>query len=95
MFEDTIQGFRLSTQQSRLWMLEQEAAVYRAQMAVRIAGNIDCERLERVVEALVARHDIFRTTFRRLPRMKRPLQVVADRLKPAWHGLTSEALRPR
>lgn len=94
MFEDTIQGFRLSTQQSRLWMLDQEAAVYRAQMAVRIAGNIDCDRLERVVRALVARHDIFRTTFRRLPGMRRPLQVIADRFKPAWHVADLRGIAP-
>jgi len=84
MFEDAVQGFRLSTQQRHLWMLDQAASVYRAQMAVRITGHIDCELLHRVVNALADRHEIFRTTFHRLPGMNDPLQVVADHLPPGW-----------
>src|SRR5947209_3816788 len=79
MQSDNLQGFRLSPQQRRLWTWQQSGAdAFRAQCAVRIEGNLDARKLKDALGELVARHEILRTTFNRLPGMSLPLQVVAD-----------------
>jgi amino acid adenylation domain-containing protein len=76
---ETVQGFRLSPQQRRLWALQQKAGEepFRARCAVLITGPLDPAALERALWAVVAQHEILRTTFQRLPGMKTPVQVVA------------------
>jgi amino acid adenylation domain-containing protein len=45
---------------------------------VRVEGSLDKRKLKEAIGELVARHEILRTTFNRLPGMSFPLQVVAD-----------------
>jgi amino acid adenylation domain-containing protein len=73
-----VEGFRLSPQQNRLWLLRQEhrpISLY-AKCAVLLEG--DCERnlLRAALAELVARHEILRTSIRFLPDIQIPLQVV-------------------
>jgi amino acid adenylation domain-containing protein len=77
-----IQGFRLSPQQTRLW-LTQAADVnspYLVQCAVALEGSLDAERMLKAVGEAARRHEILRTSFQCLPGMDIPLQVICDEL---------------
>jgi amino acid adenylation domain-containing protein/non-ribosomal peptide synthase protein (TIGR01720 family) len=80
MDDVTGQGFLLSPQQRRLWLLQQggAATVYRAQGAVRIEGELNREALREALREVVSRHEILRTAFRVVPGMELPLQVILD-----------------
>ncbi|RKG95356.1 non-ribosomal peptide synthetase, partial [Corallococcus carmarthensis] len=57
----------LSFAQQRLWFLDQLTpgdASYNMPTALRLTGHVDVEALRRAFEALAARHDSLRTTFR-------------------------------
>ncbi|MGH2508730.1 MAG: condensation domain-containing protein, partial [Ktedonobacteraceae bacterium] len=69
-------GFRLSPQQQRLWILQQEGRTQYAQCALLIEGNLDKQRLNRALQVCVARHEILRTTFQQVPLLEYPLQVI-------------------
>ena len=75
-----LQGFALSPQQERLWLLMQAGGEshYRTDGVFLIEGPLDVQGLEAAVEELVARHEILRTVFRCLPGMSVPLQVIAE-----------------
>ena len=56
----------LSYQQHGLWLLEQlsnTSLAYNAQNVVRVRGRLDPAQLQRAVDAVIARHEIFRTSF--------------------------------
>ena len=56
----------LSYQQHGLWLLEQltdTSLAYNAQNVVRVRGRLDPALLQRAVDAVIARHEIFRTSF--------------------------------
>jgi amino acid adenylation domain-containing protein/non-ribosomal peptide synthase protein (TIGR01720 family) len=95
MSAETVEGFRLSPQQSRLWSLQavSGAEAYRMACSVAIEGYADPARLRRCLEQIVARHEILRTSFRSLPGMNAPLQVVHERLPPRFEE-AGEAFHP-
>ena len=76
---DMVEGFRLSPQQKRLWLLQQGNAAYRAQCAVMIEGRLDIEFLDSALRRIIDRHEILRTTFQRQPGIRIPVQVIAAR----------------
>jgi amino acid adenylation domain-containing protein len=84
MDQQVIEGLRLSPVQRRLWTLQQEtdALPYRTQCAVRITGGLDVASLMTAIEQVVQRQEILRTTFRCLPGMTMPLQVINDSSPP-------------
>ncbi|WBO65115.1 non-ribosomal peptide synthetase [Streptomyces camelliae] len=56
----------MSSAQQRIWFLqgmEPEGTAYNLTEAFRVSGPLDFEALSRAVDALVARHDSFRTRF--------------------------------
>ena len=56
----------LSYQQHGLWLLEQltdTSLAYNAQNVIRVRGRLDLALLQRAVDAVIARHEIFRTSF--------------------------------
>jgi amino acid adenylation domain-containing protein/FkbM family methyltransferase len=73
-----IEGFRLSPQQRHLWMLQQANPnqSFNAQCAILIEGDLDRAALHAAMQHIVSRHEILRTTFRYLPGMSVPLQVI-------------------
>ena len=73
-----IEGFQLSPQQKRLWSLQQDSLAYQIQGAILIEGNLNREVLKAALQNVINRHEILRTTFRRKPGIKAPIQVVAD-----------------
>jgi amino acid adenylation domain-containing protein/non-ribosomal peptide synthase protein (TIGR01720 family) len=80
MLPDKIEGFRLSPQQRRLWLLQraEPGGAYEARGAILIEGPLDRRVLREAVADVVRRHDILRTGCRSLPGMSLPLQVVLD-----------------
>ena len=82
--EEIINGFRLSPQQERLWLLQQETPAYRAQCAILLEGSLKTEVLKETIHRVIRRYEVLRTTFHSLPGMKTPVQVIADNSAPAW-----------
>ena len=80
MASDTLEGFRLSPQQKRLWRLQQtdSALPYHARCVVAIRGPLDPQTLEQAIRTVVARHEILRTSFRLLPGISVPVQVISE-----------------
>jgi amino acid adenylation domain-containing protein len=73
-------GFRLSPQQVHLWaqLVPSPDTPYRAQCVVELRGTLDKPRLERAVREVLSRHEILRTTYRRLPGTETAVQVPGD-----------------
>ncbi len=78
MTSDQVEGFRLSPQQKHLWHLQARGSesAYRAQGAVEIEGEVDRDVLEKAVRHVVCRYEILNTTFRRMPGLSVPVQVI-------------------
>jgi hypothetical protein len=77
--QELIQGYRLSPQQTNLWLLQQQgvaSAAYSAFYVVTITGVLDTRLLRQALDYVVAQHEILRTTFRLLPGMTIPVQVI-------------------
>ncbi len=84
MQPQTIEGYRLSPQQERLWSLQQAdpAAPYHVQALVHLNGHLDQTKLINALRQVINRHEILRTSFQCLPGMTMPLQVVGNPLPP-------------
>src|SRR5436305_5046684 len=78
MKNQVIEGFQLSPQQKHLWSLcgRDGATTYRSQCVVRIDGRLNKRVLRHAIDNVVRRHEILRTSFRSLPGMDVPLQVI-------------------
>ncbi|RUR75333.1 non-ribosomal peptide synthetase [Chlorogloeopsis fritschii PCC 9212] len=70
------QGFQLSPQQKRLWLLQQNNSVYRACCAILITGNLQVNILKNALQKVVDRNEILRTKFYRPQGIKIPSQVI-------------------
>ncbi|MEJ1937156.1 condensation domain-containing protein, partial [Nostoc sp. NIES-2111] len=71
-----IQGFQLSPQQQRLWLLQQDNAVYCALCAITIQGSLRIYLLKQALQKVVDRNEILRTKFYRLQGTTVPSQVI-------------------
>ncbi|MDZ8023958.1 MAG: amino acid adenylation domain-containing protein [Nostoc sp. DedQUE11] len=93
MNNQVIHGFQLSPQQKHLWLLQQDknSPAYRSFSAVEITGNLNIEALKAALKSIIKRHQIFCTSFRCLPGMNIPLQVIENRsdLLIKEHDLTA------
>ncbi len=76
--ERVTDGFRLSPQQRRLWLLQRDSAAYRVLAAVSVEGDLDLAALRAACEDVVRRNDILRTSFRLRAGASMPTQVVHD-----------------
>ena len=73
-------AFPLSFAQQRLWFFDQlkpNSAVYLIPRAVRLRGRLHVEALHQALDALVARHEVLRTSFTSIDGS--PMQVIAER----------------
>jgi amino acid adenylation domain-containing protein len=68
----------LAYSQELLWLLSQleSGVAYNAPAAFRLQGPIDAAALQRALDSLVERHEIFRTTYEIID--GRPMQIVAS-----------------
>src|SRR5688572_5193265 len=78
MPDKVVEGYQLSPQQARIWLLQQldGGLAYRAQCAVLIDGDLDVGLLRGAIREIVARHEILRTDFHLLAGMTVPLQSI-------------------
>ncbi|MGA2289546.1 amino acid adenylation domain-containing protein [Bradyrhizobium sp.] len=77
----SLEGYRLSPQQERLWELQQSgpSGAYCTQAAVLIRGGADPERLRAALQRIVEHCEILRTTFHCVPGLtSAPLQVISQ-----------------
>ena len=81
---DSIEGFRLSPQQERLWLLQQDAGAFNAQCTIHIAGNLKVDLLIDSLRRVIESHDTLRTTFYCAPSVKMPIQIVSDKTVFDW-----------
>ncbi|MBE9034046.1 non-ribosomal peptide synthetase [aff. Roholtiella sp. LEGE 12411] len=93
----SIEGFQISPQQKRLWLLQQETnhQPYRVQCAVLVEGNIEYTILEKAIHNVWAKYEILRTSFPTLAEMAVPLQVIGEEASIKfnyydWHDLDTE-----
>jgi amino acid adenylation domain-containing protein len=79
---ELLEGYQLSPQQERLWLLQQDCSAFRAQCVVMLEGRLDATALDDALQTVVERHEILRTVFCGLPEMKKPVQVIVDPANP-------------
>lgn len=84
MKTEVIEGFQLSPQQKRLWLLQQDSNIYVSQVAIFLEGILDIEVLHTATHKVIHRHEILRTTFHRRPGIKFPIQVIMETSTPSW-----------
>ncbi|MBW4435397.1 MAG: amino acid adenylation domain-containing protein [Pelatocladus maniniholoensis HA4357-MV3] len=84
MQADIIEGFKLSHQQKRLWLQQQNSVAYRAQLAILIAGNLNIQRIQKALHHVGERHEIFRTTLQAVDEIKTPVQVIQKYQNILW-----------
>ncbi|HEX6047362.1 MAG TPA: amino acid adenylation domain-containing protein [Pyrinomonadaceae bacterium] len=80
-----VEGFRLSRQQERLWLLQRDTPAYRSQCAILIEGSLEEAALREAFRRVIDRHEILRTAFRCPPGLELPLQTLVDSGSPSWH----------
>ena len=69
----------LSFSQQRLWFIDQfgqQGPAYKVSVARRLTGSLDIEALRRALDAIVARHEVLRTSFPAVDGV--PRQVILD-----------------
>src|SRR5450755_4120589 len=85
MSNNTVAGFRLSTQQERLWSQQTgSASPFWAECELLVEGPLDSGKLRDVVRGVVERHEILRTVFHRQTGLKLPFQVILETHDFAW-----------
>lgn len=80
------EGFRLSPQQKLLWQSHYDGQAYFTQGALLLEGELKIKALKGALREVIARHEILRTTFHRLPGMKLPVQVIGAKSAMAWRS---------
>src|ERR1043165_7373793 len=78
IMQNQISGFPLSLQQRQLWRFRNESTAFRAQCVVLLKGNLNKKILAETLNEVVKRHEILRTTFRQIPSLKYPIQVITE-----------------
>lgn len=84
---DQIEGFKLSPQQRKVWLLMQDSPAYLAQFALLIEQKLNAEALEKSLKD-ICHHQSLRTTFHRLPEMKVPVQIVSNEPTLFWQRVS-------
>ncbi|AUY52498.1 non-ribosomal peptide synthetase [Streptomyces sp. CB01881] len=76
-----MEGYRLSPQQRRLWLLRQAnpADRYYAQADIEIATDLAVSEVWAALDHVSQRHEVLRTVLRSLPGVDIPLQVIDER----------------
>src|SRR5437667_3491552 len=75
-------GYELSPQQRQVF--EQSRENETAGLAILLEGGLDIGELRQVLQVLLNRHEILRTSFQRRTGMKFPFQVVREHDELSW-----------
>ena len=83
---NTVAGFRLSTQQERLYSQQEGSSLLGGG---RVAGRrtLDAAKLQEAVSVVVTRHEILRTVFHRQAGLKLPFQIIQESAEFAWQSV--------
>ncbi|GGH50409.1 hypothetical protein GCM10008014_15500 [Paenibacillus silvae] len=84
---NSIQGFRVSPQQERLWTFGENNSSICSQCSVTLKGTLNFTKLQFAVQKLIQKHEALRTTFKQLQGMEIPLQIIHEELSPKWMQL--------
>lgn len=84
MSNQTIEGFRLSPQQKRLWLLQKNSFTSKSQCTVIITGQLNLEIFKATLQQAVKRHEILRTSFLKRAGIKLPIQVISENGNLLW-----------
>jgi len=77
--QEIIQGYRLSPQQKRLWLMHQAGQPLHSEAClIEMTGVLDEAALLRAIQSVVERHEILRTSFQLLSGMTIPVQVIEE-----------------
>src|SRR5579862_2276623 len=87
-------GFEISPQQRRIWLFHRTVSTLHANITLEIQGALNVNALKRSIERVVAKHEILRTNFRRVPGIVVPVQVVHEVLPYKWHEVNLAGLGP-
>src|SRR5258707_282817 len=91
----TIEGFRLSPQQARLWFLQRQSDAYRSYCSLLLEGHLDVEAFVRALEMVLTRHEMCRTSFQRLPGVKIPVQYMREQPLYTWRYVDLRNCQPQ
>jgi len=80
-----IEGYRLSPQQKHLWTLQQKGLRHQAQCSILLEGAVDFARLEDSIRRVIDKFEILRTSFKLLPQLTIPVQVLEERGELLWN----------
>lgn len=94
MSDKTADSYQVSPQQEQLWLAAPDGPSARTQVLLALVGPLDTGALEAALRRAAGRHESLRTTFVRQPGFRVPLQVVNDRLDPAFDVLDLGELDP-
>jgi hypothetical protein len=83
-------GYELSPQQKLFFANAREKLT--AGIAILIEGSISPGKIRDIVQTLIARHEILRTTFQRRTGMKFPFQVVNEKVDLVWEEIDLSAV---
>src|SRR5437899_3270115 len=72
----SLKGAHLSLQQTRLWLFQQKSRAYHVQGIIKVEGKFNRVLWLQSLHYMIERHEILRTTFRRLPGMDVPMQII-------------------
>lgn len=89
----TTNRFPLSFSQQRLWFLEQlepGSPLYTIPVALRLTGELNGDVLHRALRALVARHEVLRTTF--AEEGDQPVQIIHPAMEVPLEMINLQAL---
>jgi amino acid adenylation domain-containing protein len=95
MSEQTVAGFRLSSQQERTW--SQQAGVmapFWAECELDVSGALDPAKLQGAIRAVVARHEILRTGFHLQTGVTVPFQIIRGEPSFGWSAADLSGLEP-
>jgi len=101
MSNNTVAGFRLSTQQERLWsQMTGKVSPFWAECELLVDGPLDAAKLQGIIRGIIIRHEILRTAFHRQTGLKVPFQVILETPGFAWEttdltGLDESAQRQK
>jgi len=82
--QDVIAGFRLSPQQQRLWLWQQESVVFQARCMFEIEGPLDLNIFREGLRMVIERHEILHTFFHYQTDLNLPLQIIGAPSAPEW-----------
>ena len=86
--------YRLSPQQQRVWRLQRRDEPLRVECLMRLEGEARRNALNRALEHLVERHEVLRTLFPAVPGQSEPAQAVAPRGEVEWAPVDLRTLGP-